>query len=304
MSVLPLQSGAPADGVQALNDPGSPRRRLAPWLLLGVALALLYGPTFADLARSLWATDQNGHGPIVLAMAAWFFWFQGRRIAADPSIQRRPAPWLGWPVIFAALVIYTVGQSQSVHLLSVGSLLPMMLGIVLVHFGTAVARRLWFAFFFLFFAVPLPGAVVDTLTHPMKIAVSWASEHLLWSAGLPISRSGVVLNVGQYQLLVADACAGLNSLFTLEALGLMYMNIRRHESALRNTILAALIVPISFTANVIRVVVLCLITYYLGDSAGQGFLHGFSGMVLFISALFLVISTDGLLRRIAAKWER
>lgn len=282
----------------------SPWRPLAPWLLLLLALSLLYGPTFVDLARTLWSTDQNGHGPIVLAMAAWFFWFQGRRIAADPGIPRGSAPRVGWSCIAVALVLYTVGQSQGVHLLSVGSLLPMLLGIVLVYFGRAVAAKLWFAFFFLFFAVPLPGAVVDTLTHPMKIAVSWASEHLLWYAGLPISRAGVILNVGQYQLLVADACAGLNSLFTLEALGLMYMNIRRHESALRNSILAALIVPISFTANVIRVIVLCLITYYLGDSAGQGFLHGFSGMVLFVSALFLVMATDGLLRRVAAKFGR
>jgi exosortase B len=275
-------------------------RHLLPWLLLLLGLVVLYGPTFTELARGLWATDQNGHGPIVLAMASWYFWFQGRRIWADASIPRIGAPVMGWPIIVLGLAIYVVGQSQGVYLLSVGSLLPLALGVVLVYFGPAVARKLWFAFFFLFFAVPLPGAVVDTLTHPMKIGVSWASEHLLWALGLPISRSGVVLNVGQYQLLVADACAGLNSLFTLEALGLMYMNIRRHESALRNTLLAVLIVPISFTANVIRVIVLCLITYYLGDSAGQGFLHGFSGMVLFISALLLVIFTDGILRRIAA----
>lgn len=293
-----------ADGMEMFDGAGSSTPRLVPWLLLAIGLGLLYGPTFADLAKSLWSTDQNGHGPIVLAMAAWFFWFQGRRIAADPSVKRSSAPWLGWSMVVIALVIYVVGQSQSVHLLSMGSLLPMLLGIVLIYFGTAVAGKLWFAFFFVFFAVPLPGAVVDTLTHPMKLGVSWASEHLLWSAGLPISRSGVILIVGQYQLLVADACAGLNSLFTLEALGLMYMNIRRHESALRNTLLALLIVPISFTANVIRVIVLCLITYYLGDSAGQGFLHSFSGMVLFISALLLVIFTDGVLRRIAARWGR
>ena len=282
----------------------APLRRVAPWLLLLLSLALLYTPTFVDLARTLWSTDQNSHGPIVLAMAAWFFWFQGSRIAADPSVVRAAEPVLGWAVIAVGLAIYVVGQSQDVHLLSVGSLLPLSLGIVLVYFGRQVAAKLWFAFFFLFFAVPLPGAVVDTLTHPMKLAVSWASEHLLWSAGFPVSRAGVVLNVGQYQLLVADACAGLNSLFTLEALGLMYMNIRRHESALRNSLLALLIVPISFSANVIRVIVLCLITFYLGDAAGQGFLHKFSGMVLFLSALFLVIGTDSLLRRVAARWAR
>jgi exosortase/archaeosortase family protein len=100
---------------------------------------------------------------------------------------------------------------------------------------------------------------------------------------------------------VADACAGLNSLFTLESLGLLYMNVNRHTSVARNIILATLIVPISYASNVIRVLVLAQITYHLGDEAGQGFLHGFSGMVLFLTALLLIVGMDALLRRIFAK---
>jgi exosortase B len=173
---------------------------------------------------------------------------------------------------------------------------PVLLGIVLLFFGSAVAKRLWFAFFFLCFMVPLPGSVVDALTQPMKIAVSYATEHILYWMGYPIARNGVILQIGQYQLLVADACAGLNSLFTLEALGLLYMNIMRHESALRNAVLAILIVPISMSSNIIRVIILSLVTYYFGDEAGQGFVHGFSGIVLFLTALLLIIGVDSLLR--------
>jgi exosortase/archaeosortase family protein len=85
-------------------------------------------------------------------------------------------------------------------------------------------------------------------------------------------------------------------LFTLEALGLLYVNMTRQESAARNTLLALLIVPISITSNIIRVVVLALVTYHFGDAAGQGFVHGFSGMVLFITALLLIIAVDSALR--------
>ena len=99
-------------------------------------------------------------------------------------------------------------------------------------------------------------------------------------------------------LLVADACAGLHTLLTLEALGLLYLNLVRRDSLFRNVGLAILIVPISFTANVIRVMALSLITYHFGDAAGQGFLHGFAGMVLFLSALLLIISVDTLLQNI------
>jgi exosortase/archaeosortase family protein len=102
--------------------------------------------------------------------------------------------------------------------------------------------------------------------------------------------------MGPYQLLVADACAGLHTLFTLEALGLLYLNVVTSSSWARNVALAVLIVPISFTANVIRVMSLTLVTYYLGDAAGQGFLHGFAGMVLFMSALLLIMLADSALR--------
>ena len=139
------------------------------------------------------------------------------------------------------------------------------------------------------------------MSHPLKTAVSYVSEVILYSAGYPIARSGVILSVGPYQLLVADACAGMHTLFTLEALGLLYMNLVGHVKLWRNLALAVLIFPISFCANVIRVVVLILITYHFGDAAGQGFLHGFAGMVLFLSALLLIIGVDTILGRFFPK---
>ncbi|HNP26521.1 MAG TPA: archaeosortase/exosortase family protein, partial [Nitrosomonas sp.] len=138
--------------------------------------------------------------------------------------------------------------------------------------------------------------VVSMLTMPMKMAVSYVAEHILFWFDYPIARNGVILQIGQYQLLVADACAGLQTLLTLEALGLFYLNLIQHTSISRNVMLAILIVPISFTANVIRVIVLTLITYHYGDAAGQGFMHGFAGMVLFISALILILSVDSFLQ--------
>lgn len=274
----------------------------APWAVLAAALCVLYVPTFLDLFAGLWQTDQNAHGPIVFCVAAWFFWFKMRDASRDATLVWRPAAAVGALILVLGLAAYILGRSQGMYVLEVGSMIPVLLGAVVVAFGPAVARRLWFAFFFMLFMIPLPGSVTDTLTQPMKVAVSWGAEHMLYALNYPIARNGVVLSIGPYQLLVADACAGLNSLFTLEALGLLYLNVTRHETALRNMLLAALIVPISFASNLIRVVTLSLITFHLGDEAGQGFLHKFSGMVLFISALVLIIGIDSVLRRVAARW--
>ena len=203
---------------------------------------------------------------------------------------------VGWPVFIFGLLLYILGRSQDILLFEVGSQIVVIASLLLVLRGWAALRAAWFPLFFMLFMIPLPGAVVDTVTMPMKMAVSYVAEHILFWVGYPIARNGVILQIGQYKLLVADACAGLHTLFTLEALGLLYLNIVRHDSLFRNVTLAILIVPISFTANVFRVMVLTLITYHFGDEAGQGFLHGFAGMVLFLSALLLIIGVDSLLQ--------
>jgi len=281
-------------------------RALAPWLVLAAGLLAMYGPTVHDLLTTLWASDEQGHGPIVLGISIWLIWRRWPALIDTADIH--PMPRLGWALLVLSCLLYAIGRSQGIWIFEVGSSIGIVAGLVLRFRGAKRLRLISFALFFMAFMVPLPGALVDALTQPMKMAVSYVAEQVLYRAGYPISRTGVVLQIGPYQLLVADACAGLHTLFTLEALGLLYLNVVRHASLFRNVSLAILIVPISFTANVIRVMVLTLITYHLGDEAGQGFLHGFAGMVLFLTALMLIIGFDSLLRvgarRVSPEVER
>jgi exosortase B len=276
---------------------------LQPLIFVLLGLLVMYLPSFIDLFNGIWNTNQQAHGPIVLAVAIWFFYFKAT-LVPQANIPIVPAPQLGWPVLVLGCLIFMVGRSQTLYLFEIGSLILVLLGIMLLFFGKPMARHFWFAFFFMLFMVPLPASIVEMITQPMKMAVSIASEHLLYEFGYPVARAGVIVLIGQYQLLVADACAGLNSLFTLEALGLLYMNIMRHESPLRNALLAALIIPISFASNVTRVVILALITFHWGDEAGQGFVHDFSGMLLFVTALFLIICVDTFLRFLTGLLEK
>lgn len=279
-------------------------KKIAPQMLLLTGLLALYLPTFVGLFNGLWRDDRHAHGPIVLIVSLWFFYFRAKQFAKS-NIAIAPAPYIGWPILIFGALLYLIGRSQTVYILEVGSLLFVLLGIVLIFWGAKTAQYFWFAFFFILFVVPLPASVVDAVTQPMKIAVSYVAEQILYSLNYPVARDGVIINIGSYQLLVADACAGLNSLFTLEALGLLYMNVMRHESLFRNILLAIFIVPISFLANITRVILLALITYYWGDIAGQGFLHEFSGILLFITALLIIIGVDAILRTLAdalGKW--
>lgn len=268
------------------------------WVPLVVGLLAMFLPTFFALFQGSWSSPEQAHGPIILTLSTWLGYRQRDRVAAlcPPASSFR-----GWLLFPLALIFYVIGRSQQIVSFEIVALILILAAILLIKRGAHALRLLWFPFFFMLFAIPLPASVVSSLTLPMKTAVSYATEHLLFWAGLPVARTGVILQIGPYQLLVADACAGLQTLLTLESLGLFYLNLVRHPSALRNIGLALLIVPISFVANVIRVCILTLITYYFGDAAGQGFLHGFAGMVLFVSALILIIGLDSALQLIAKK---
>lgn len=281
--------------------PGS-TQKLYGYIAILLSILILFTPVFHDLFVTVWNTDTQSHGPIVLGIGIWFFYFKTKQILEKPQTFN-PVPALGWPLILIGAFLYLVGYSQSVYIISILSLVFILCGLICILFGAKIALKYWFALFFFIFLIPWPTSVIDTLTQPMKIAVSFAADHLLYALDYPIARSGVILQIGQYKLLVADACAGLNSLFTLEAIGLLYINVINHQAFWRNVLLAVLIVPVSFISNVLRVCTLALITYHMGDEAGQGFLHNFSGMVLFLTALILIIVIDSVIQKIAEKFN-
>jgi exosortase B len=285
-----------------IGHPENRWNRFLIWLPIIAGLVVLYLPSLVDLMRGIWSTDQQAHGPIVLSIACWLIYRKWSDML-HASEGQSTAPMTGWSIFIIGLLLYIVGRSQDILLFEIGSVIWLLAALMLIMRGSRALKAMWFPLFFMLFMIPLPGVVVDAVTMPMKMAVSYVAENVLFWAGYPIARTGVILQIGQYKLLVADACAGLHTLFTLEALGLLYLNIIRHDSMFRNVALAILIVPISFTANVIRVMVLTLITYHYGDEAGQGFLHGFSGMVLFLTALLLIIGVDSLFQ-LVVKFRR
>ena len=286
------------------SEPPHWQNELLRWWPVIAGLSLLYLPTLYDLFTGPWSQDEQMHGPLVLAISCWLL-YRNWPAMQESCVARanQKASWATWPLLIFSLLMYALGRSQNIGFLEVSSVVVMLSGLLLLRGPGALASQ-WFALFFMLFMIPLPSVIVDMVTLPMKQAVSYVVENILYHAGYPISRTGVTLQIGQYMLLVADACAGLHTLLTLEALGLLYLNLVRRDSRLRNIGLALLIVPISFTANVVRVMALTLITYYLGDAVGQGFLHRFAGIALFLSALMLIIGFDNALQYLEGRRQR
>jgi exosortase B len=276
----------------AADDAASARN--LPWLVALAGFAAMYVPIYWWAATTIWQSDDNAHGALILAVVLWLFWGVRREIAA---VETQPAPGWGWSIFAFGVLVYFIGRVAGVLMLTLFAQPFVVAGMLLVMKGKRALRIAWFPVFYFIFMIPLPGSLVDGITAPLKQWISAIVVDVLYQVGYPISRSGVILTIGQYQMLVADACSGLHSMYSLSALGTLFMYIMARASRVHNAIMLLAILPIAFTANVVRVIALVLITYHFGDEAGQGFLHGTAGMVLMLVSLGFFFALDALLAR-------
>lgn len=269
--------------------PAGATRRI-PWIALAVGLLFLYVPTFIVLARTLWREEEYAHGPIIAIVAIYLL---GRARSTAAVGERQWAA--GGLLLIAGLFLYLVGQSQHLPLFAVASIIPVIAGAALAIGGTPLLRSLAFPLLFVAFLVPLPGFIVEAATGPLKQFVSAIVAAILSMMGYAVERAGVVIDMGGHQMLVADACSGMNSIVSLSALTLLYTHLTGPSRARRWIVLLAAVVPIAIAANVLRVLALVLVAYHFGDDAAQGVVHTAAGLLVFIVAFLLLTTLDSLL---------
>ncbi|HEV2593854.1 MAG TPA: exosortase V [Sphingomicrobium sp.] len=258
-------------------------------IVLGVGCLLLAVPTMYDVATETWTTEQGGHGPLVLATGLWAIW---RELKGNAIERRTGRVAIGIPCIALALAGFIVARITGVLEVEDFAMYGSLISGAYLIFGGSVMRAIWFPLVYLAFALPPPDTVVTFVTQPIKIAISTWAVSTLQLLGYPVASSGVTIQIGQYQLLVAAACAGLNSIVTLTALCLFYVYLRHRSDVIAFLVIAIAAIPIAIIANFVRVLALVLITYYFGDSVAQGFVHDFAGLLMFSVALVVVFAID------------
>jgi len=260
--------------------------------LLVAAFLLAYTPTVMGLIDGPWQTEQEGHGPLIIAASVWLVWQLREKLRA---VAIAPAPVAGWITLLLGLLLMFLARTQSFIPVEVLSAIPVIIGCVLISAGWPSLRVLAFPIGFLIFAVPMPDWIIDAATVPLKVFISDVVTNVLYAAGYPIAQNGVMIMIGAYQVLVKDACSGMNSIFALSAIGIFYAYVFRWDSKLRSILLLAAIIPITIAANFIRVLTLVLIAYYGGADLLEGAVHDLTGIGLFVVAVILLFLFDGFL---------
>lgn len=267
--------------------------------LVGLAAATL--PTWHHIATKSWASEQGSHSPLVLASGLWLV----LHLQHDARhLQQRPSAMWAFAAMAPMAIALLLFRMAAVIELEVYAVYGLSVAVLYAFIGWRALKFLWFPLLYLAFAMPLPDSLVAAVTNPLKLWISETAVNLLYATGFPVASSGVTIQIGQYQLLVAAACAGLNSLITLTALTMFYVYVSHRAEWRYMLMLAMIAVPIAIFSNLVRVLSLVLLTFYVGEAVAQGFLHYFAGMTTFAVALITIYLIDQLLLKATALLTR
>src|ERR1700722_16115055 len=220
----------------------SPGVNLAFLAALAASFLVAYLPTYLRLVAGAWRTEQEGHGPLIMLAAVWLAWQQRDRLR---TIELRAAPVAGWIILLASLLLMAVTRSQDIPMVEVATQIPVLWGCLLLIGGWPLARVFAFPLAFLVFSVPPPGWLLDAFTVPLKAWVSDVVANFLYVLGYPVAQNGVMIMIASYELMVKDACSGMNSIFVLPAIGFFYVHEFVTDDPVRRILLVLSTVPIA-----------------------------------------------------------
>ena len=254
-----------------------------------IGLLAMAIPTIISMGSNYWSTEDGVHGPIIFATGLWLIWREREWLLAEARPMRG---WLWAIPLFLLGLLWVFARTFGVESVESASLYLIFVLAGIVYFGPRAMRRMWFPVLYMAFLIVPPGSLIVELTQPMKIYISSAAVEVLYFFGYPVAHTGAVIQVGQYQLLVATACAGLMSLFSLTAIGMLYVHLSWNSNIKRAVILLLAIVPIAVFANFMRVITLVLLTYHAGSAVAQGIMHDMAGLITFSISLLAMFAVD------------
>jgi len=269
-------------------------------LLLIAVLIVLYAPVLKVLVRQ-WYTDADySHGFLVPFLSAYLIWQRRDKLA---QVVRLPSNW-GLVVVFGSLGVLFLGSLGAELFLTRISIIGTICGLIVYFSGWRLLRALAFPLAFLLFAVPIPTLIYNEIVFPLQFIASRFATSVLEMLNLfPIMREGNVLIMPGMRLEVVEACSGIRSLMSLLALAAGYGYLAEKSVPVRWFLFLAMI-PLAIISNGTRVMITALMTNYIGPKAAEGFMHEFSGWVIFVvaTALFLALHSLTIVVRKKLGW--
>lgn len=260
-------------------------------LAVGVIIFLTYLPTMVWMWDRWFARDSYySHGILIPFVSVYLIWQKKEELT---KLSRVPSSW-GIVLLVAGVLLHVASSSLRVYFSSGFSLILTLTGFVLHFYGAAYLRRIWFAILFLVFMVPIPLYVITAISFKMKIFAAQIAEVILNQMGFVAVREGSVIKMQRTYVIVDDVCSGLRSLISLTALGSVFAYLMK-ASLVRRLAVFFSTIPIAVITNVVRIIFLSVVAEVWGAKYARGFVHDFSGFLVFALAFVLLVIVARLL---------
>ena len=267
--------------------------RLAPPVRLYALLAIVVVAAIVPFAGALasiyniWnLKPEYSHGIIIPILSAFLIWRQRAQLRELSFV----GSWWGLVPIATGLALRWVGQLTTMHTLEHYAFLLVVYGLVLAVVGPVMFRRLWMPLGILVFALPLPQVFDNALSLKLQLWSSALGVLVIRAAGISVLLEGNIIDLGSYQLEVAEACSGLRYLFPLMTLAFIVAYLFRGPIWKRVAIFCSSI-PITVLMNSLRIGFIGITVDRWGSGMAEGALHDFEGWLVFMLSTGALILT-------------
>ena len=266
------------------------------WVILGVSVVLA-GYAFLDTIQDMihrWDTkEEYGYGYLIPFITIFLIWQRKNQIA---ETEFHPTFSGALLIVFGGFMFF-LGSVATTHTLS-------QYGLVVTIMGAALSLLGWQAFKFvavplalLFFMVPLPPFIYNTLSTKLQLISSEIGVAVIRLFGISVYLEGNVIDLGSYKLQVVEACSGLRYLFPLVSLSFMAAYIYNGEFW-KKAIIFLSSIPITVLMNSFRSGGIGVLVEYGGPGQAEGFLHDFEGWIIFMACIAILVLEMAVLAKI------
>jgi exosortase len=208
------------------------------------------------------------------------------------------------PLLLAGAATLIVGDiSASLFPMRI-SLIIILAGVVLFHFGSAMLRAVAFPLAFLLFLVPIPLIFFYAMTARLQNLSAGSGAWALDLLGVAVFLEGNVIHLSSLTLGVTEACSGIRSLITLVALAVAWAHFMVPRFWMQSVLVIS-VLPITIVANAGRIVMTGLVGRSFGVEYAEGFFHFLSGWLVFILAILGLLAVHSFLLAVSPRqnWD-
>ena len=252
-----------------------------PYVLTGIAFAVLFAKPMAMLVSDWWTNPEAGHGLLLFPVAIWLAWKSGIRTDARPNFG------LGMAILIFAVLIRAVSDLAAERYTMRLAMVIALAGLVIVYWGFRQLTSWWLPVLLITLSIPFPELVTSALALPLQFRASRLGAALLEWRHVPVLLTGNIIEIPGHRLFVTEACSGLRSLTALLSVAVLTAGLWLRGPIIR-ILLVAMAIPVAILINGVRVFLTGFLVYFVDPKLGEGFLHLTEGWLLFLVSLLVV----------------